>query len=173
MRLDRKTVGRVLGRSASRAVKAGAWSRDRIRHARHPLHGVAKWSLIAFQALIGLVVLFALTNLALSLTAFRDDDPARRLAHEITALWHSPVDGEPVSEAGFETLYGDILGPAPEAEAIRAHLSAEVADGEFLLDHVLTDHILRRFGGLDSRTCRSGSMSESMPWGRMGCRSCR
>lgn len=49
-----------------RIKSSGAKALERVRHARHPLHGWRKWALILFQALVGLVVLFAVVNLTLA-----------------------------------------------------------------------------------------------------------
>ncbi len=128
---------------------------DRSRRARHPWTGWRRAAVIAGQALAGLVGLFALINLALSLSTFRGDDPAGRMVHELKALWHSPLDGESVSDAAFAAVYPE-LGRQPSAAAIRAYLEAQARDGEFLFDHALADHILRRFGRIDARTVPPG-----------------
>lgn len=127
----------------------------RVRHAKHPWTGWRRLAVIAAEGLAGLVLLFALVNLALSLSTFRGDDPAGRMAHEVKALWHSPLDGERVSAEAFADIYPE-LGPRPSAERIRAYLAAEAEDGEFLFDHAMADHILQRFGRIDARTVPPG-----------------
>jgi hypothetical protein len=128
---------------------------DRIRRARHPWTGWRRAAVIGGHALAGLVGLFAAINLGLSLSTFRGDDPAGRMVHELKALWHSPLDGQAVSDAAFVDIYPE-LGPHPTAAAIRAYLEAEARDGEFLFDHALADHILWRFGRIDARTVPPG-----------------
>jgi len=66
---------------------------DRVRHARHPLHGVAKWSLIGFQSLVGLFVLFCVINLVLTFAVQRPRDILPRLERELTALNHATRTG--------------------------------------------------------------------------------
>lgn len=139
-----------------RLTAVGRAALERVRHARHPLRGRRKWALILFQAVGGLVVLFALVNLALSLTAFRGGDPADRMADEVRGLWFSPPDGRSVSPAAFASVHGDDLGPEPSAADIRSHFARKAADGGFLLDHVMADHIIQRFGRIDSRTLPPG-----------------
>lgn len=128
---------------------------NRVRHAKHPLTGWRRWAVIAGEATAGIVFLFAAINLALSLSTFRGDDPDRRMVHELTALWHSPMDGRAVGDRAFAQVYPD-LGPQPSADQIRAYLTRQAADGEFLFDHALADHIVRRFGRVDARTVPAG-----------------
>lgn len=129
---------------------------ERVRHARHPLEGWRKWGLILLQALLGLVLLFAAVNLTLSLTAFRGSNPVERSIHELRGLWFSPADGRAVPPAAFEAIYGVELGPEPTEKEIRAYFSGQAKRGVFLLDHVMADHIVRRFGRIDGRTLPSG-----------------
>ncbi|MBU1384295.1 MAG: hypothetical protein KKG14_13390 [Alphaproteobacteria bacterium] len=129
---------------------------ERVRHARHPLRGWRKWALILFQATVGFVVLFALVNLTLSLTAFRGGDPFDRMVDEVRGLWFSPADGRMVSTDAFVSVYGEDLGPEPSADDLRAHFARKAEGGVFLLDHVMADHVVRRFGRIDSRTLPPG-----------------
>lgn len=129
---------------------------EHVRHARHPLRGWRKWGLIVLQALIGIVLLFAVVNLTLSLTAFRGDNPVQRSAHEFGGLWFSPADGRAVAPEAFAALYGEELGAHPTETEIRAYFSGKAARGIFLLDHVMADHIVSRFGRIDGRTLPSG-----------------
>ncbi|KQY96532.1 hypothetical protein [Brevundimonas sp. Root1423] len=129
---------------------------EHVRHARHPLHGWRKWSLILLQAVIGVVLLFAAVNLTLSLTAFRGANPLDRSIHELRSLWFSPADGKAMSAGAFEAVYGQRLGSRPAAADIRAYFSREASRGIFLLDHVMADHIVARFGRIDGRTLPSG-----------------
>lgn len=144
------------GRGRERLKASGRHALERVRHARHPLTGWKKWSLIAFQALAGLVALFAVVNLTLSLTAFRGDDPVDRMVDEVRGLWFSPAEGKPVSPEAFAAVHGEDVGADPTGAEIRAHFEAEAERGVFLLDHVMVDHIVRRFGRIDGRTLPNG-----------------
>jgi hypothetical protein len=129
---------------------------ERVRHARHPLHGWQRWAVIAGQGLVGFVALFAAVNLVLSLSTFRGEDPVARTVHELRVLWFSPPDGAPMSPTAFPTVYGRDLGPAPDTAAIHAFLEKEAEDGVFLLDHVMVDRILKLNGRIDARSVPSG-----------------
>lgn len=144
------------GRRRGRLKVSGRRALDRVRHARHPLHGWRKWLVIAAQAVTGMVVLFAVVNLALSLTTFQGDDPVDRTIDEIRGLWFSPAEGRPVSPDAFAVVHGEDLGRRPSAGTIRARFEAEAERGVFLLDHVMADHVTRRFGRIDGRTIPSG-----------------
>lgn len=144
------------GWGRERLKATGRHALDRVRHARHPLRGWRKWSLIAAQAVTGVVVLFALVNLTLSLTTFQGDDPIDRSIDEVRGLWFSPADGRPVRPDAFAAVHGENLGANPAAAAIRARFEAEAERGVFLLDHVMVDHVTRRFGRIDGRTLPSG-----------------
>ncbi|WP_395943545.1 hypothetical protein [Brevundimonas sp.] len=129
---------------------------ERVRHARHPLRGWRRWAAITGQGLIGFVALFAVANLALSLSTFRGEDPLSRTVQEVRVLWFSPPDGEPMSATAFPTVYGRDLGPAPDTAAIHDFLEREAEDGVFLLDHVMIDRILKLNGRVDARSLPSG-----------------
>lgn len=127
----------------------------RVRHAKHPFTGWRRVAVIGGQATAGLVGLFAVANLALSLSTFRGDEPVERMRHELVALWHSPPPGRAPGDRALAQTWPE-LGNRPGAAAIRAHLEAQVADDEFLFDHVLADHIVRRWGRVDARTLPVG-----------------
>ncbi|MBB5745890.1 hypothetical protein [Brevundimonas variabilis] len=129
---------------------------DRVRHARHPLHGVAKWTLIGFQALSGVFALFCLINLGLSLSTFRGENPAARTAHELGVLWFSTPNGQTTSDRAFEVIHGGRLGTEPGAAAIRAHFEAASEGGTFLLDQVMVDRMEAVNGRIDGRVLPSG-----------------
>ncbi|MFN3877623.1 MAG: hypothetical protein ACK4MH_04525 [Brevundimonas sp.] len=129
---------------------------ERVRHARHPLHGWRRWAVIVGQGMVGFVALFAAVNLVLSLSTFRGEDPLSRTVHELRVLWFSPPDGAPMSPTAFPTVYGRDLGPAPDTVAIHAFLEREAEDGVFLLDHVMVDRILKLNGRIDARSVPSG-----------------
>ena len=129
---------------------------ERVRHARHPLHGWRRWAVIVGQGLVGFVALFAAVNLVLSLSTFRGEDPLSRTVHELRVLWFSPPDGAPMSPTAFPTVYGRDLGPAPDTMAIHAFLEREAEDGVFLLDHVMVARILKLNGRIDARSVPSG-----------------
>jgi hypothetical protein len=129
---------------------------ERIRHARHPLTGWRRWALIAGQSLAGVVALFAVLNLVLSLSTFRGDQPLDRTVQELRVLWFSPLDGRPMSPDAFEVVYGDDPGPAPDTRAIHDFLEREAEDGVFLLDQVMVDRIIALNGRVDARAVPSG-----------------
>jgi hypothetical protein len=129
---------------------------ERVRHARHPLHGWRRWAVIVVQGMVGFVALFAVVNLVLSLSTFRGEDPLSRTVHELRVLWFSPPDGAAMSPTAFPTVYGRDLGPAPDTVAIHAFLEREAEDGVFLLDHVMVDRILKLNGRIDARSVPSG-----------------
>ncbi|VXB48660.1 hypothetical protein [Brevundimonas sp. G8] len=129
---------------------------ERVRHARHPLHGWRRWAVIVGQGMVGFVALFAAVNLVLSLSTFRGEDPLSRTVHELRVLWFSSPDGAPMSPTAFPTVYGRDLGPAPDTVAIHAFLEREAEDGVFLLDHVMVDRILKLNGRIDARSVPSG-----------------
>jgi len=143
-------------RVRNRLRARGRATLEHVRHARHPLHGWRKWALILLQAMLGLVLLFAAVNLTLSLTAFRGDNPLDRSVQEVRGLWFSPAQGRMVSPDAFAAVYGGELGPQPTEAELRGYFRREAARGIFLLDHVMTDHIVRRFGRVDGRTLPSG-----------------
>lgn len=128
----------------------------RVRHAKHPLRGWRKWLVISGQAFAGVVGLFALVNLILSLSTFRGDNPLARTVQELRVLWYSPLDGRPMSPDAFAAVHGGDLGSAPDTTAIHAHLEAEAEDGVFLLDQVMVDYILDLNGRIDGRALPSG-----------------
>lgn len=127
----------------------------RVRHAKHPFTGWRRAAVVAGEATVGLVGLFAAANLALSLSTFRGDQPVERMRHELVALWHSPPPGRAPGDRALARTWPE-LGARPEASAIRAHLEEQVADGVFLFDHVLADYIVRRWGRVDARTLPVG-----------------
>ncbi len=129
---------------------------DRVRHARHPLHGVAKWSLIAFQTLCGLFGLFCAINLILSLSTFRGENPASRTAHELGVLWFSTPNGQATSDEAFRAVHGRELGSQPTAADIRAHFEAASEGGTFLLDQVMIDRMEAVNGRIDGRVLPPG-----------------
>ena len=146
----------MAGHKRERLKAGGRKALDRVRHARHPLHGWRKWALILFQSVVGLIVLFAVVNLTLSLTTFRGTHPGDRMADELRGLWFSPADGQDVSHNAFAAVHGDDLGSEPSAEDIRHHFARQAEQGVFLLDHVMADRILERFGRIDGRTVPMG-----------------
>lgn len=129
---------------------------DRVRHARHPLHGVAKWSLIGFQVFVGLLLLFCLINLVLTFAVQRPRDILPRLERELTALHHAALDGEPVDDRAFAAVYRDALGSEPTAADIRAYFETRFGQRRTLLDQVMVQYMTDRFGGLDSRSFPPG-----------------
>jgi hypothetical protein len=128
----------------------------RVRRAKHPLHGWRKAAVITGQATAGLIGLFAVINLVLSLLTFGGEDPLARTVHELRVLWFSPLDGQPMGAGAFATVYGHDLGPTPDTGAIHAYLEDEAEDGVFLLDHVMIDRILALNGRVDARAIPAG-----------------
>lgn len=129
---------------------------NRIRHARHPFAGWRKWAVIAGEGLAGFVVLFAVANLTLSLSTFRGEGPARRIAHELGVLWFSTPDGQPTSDQAFEAIHGRDLGDDPTATEIRAHFLAAAEGGTFLLDQVMVDRMEAVNGRIDAAVLPPG-----------------
>lgn len=128
----------------------------RVRRARHPLQGWRRWTVILGQALVGLVALFSVVNLVLSLTTFRGEDPLARTVHELRVLWFSPAEGRSMPPQAFAAVYGRDLGPEPTTEAIRAYFEREADNGVFLLTHVMADRILAMNGRIDGRAIPPG-----------------
>ena len=93
-----------MGQAGDRAKAAAHHALDRVRHARHPLHGVAKWSLIGFQVFVGLFVLFCLINLALTFAVQRPRDILPRLERELTALHHAALDSRAMDPDAFAAV---------------------------------------------------------------------
>lgn len=152
MRSDRAWVDRArLG--ARRAADA---TLDRVRHARHPVTGWRKWSLIGLEAVAGFVVMFALVNLALGAWINRDEPMMDRFFHEAGALWLSPAEGEPVDPSAFRALHGEALGRAPSGGAIRNWFSEALSDDGATLDHIMVAEMDRRLGGLSAETFPPG-----------------
>ncbi len=145
-----------MGRAGDRAGAAGKRALDRVRHARHPLHGIAKWTLIGVQALAGLLGLFCLINLGLSLSTFRGENPAARTAHELGVLWFSTPNGQSTSDLAFEVIHGRSLGSEPTAAEIRTHFEAASKGGTFLLDQVMVDRMKTVNGRIDGQVLPSG-----------------
>lgn len=145
-----------MGRTADRARAARQRALDRVRHARHPLRGIAKWVLIGFQTLAAVFGLFCLINLGLSLSTFRGEDPAARMAHELGVLWFSTPNGQPTSGRAFEVIHGAALGTAPTAQTILAHFEAASEGGTFLLDQIMVDRMEAVNGRIDGRVLPSG-----------------
>lgn len=112
--------------------------------------------MITGQAVAGIVVVFAVVNLGLSLSTFRGEHPVARTAQELQVLWFSPLDGRRMSREAFAAVYGGELGPAPDTRAIHTFLEQEAEDGVFLLDHVMVERILELNGRVDSRSVPSG-----------------
>ncbi len=103
------------------------------------------------QAATGILGLFALLNLALSLSTFRGEQPVARTVHELQALWFSAPDDVEMSPTAFRTIYGRDPGGDAEAGQIRDYLEREAEDGVFLLDQVLVDRLLTLNGRIDAR----------------------
>jgi len=129
---------------------------DRIRHARHPFAGWRKWAVITGQGTAGFVLLFAVANLALSLSTFRGEDPLNRTAHELAVLWFSTPDGQPTSDAAFKMIYGRDLGDDATAAQIKAHFRAAAEGGTFLLDQVMVDRMEAVNGRIDAAVLPPG-----------------
>jgi hypothetical protein len=129
---------------------------NRVRRARHPFGGWRKWAVIAGQGLAGIVILFAVGNLTLSLSTFRGEDPLNRTAHELGVLWFSTPDGRATSEAAFEAIHGRDLGDDPTAAEIKAHFLAAARGGTFLLDQVMVDRMEAINGRVDAAVLPPG-----------------
>ncbi len=121
-----------------------------IRRARHPYRGWRKWALIGVQSLAGFVVVFGLSNLALSLWVQPLSEVPRRAALEVQVLWFSALDGHETDPRAFRTIHGHELGTAPDEGDIRAWFDRRAQGRGFILDQVMIDHLEDRFGGLDA-----------------------
>ncbi|MFN3815891.1 hypothetical protein [Brevundimonas sp.] len=139
-----------------RCREQGQRALERVRHARHPLHGWRRWAVIAIQAAVGLLLLFALVNLALWFSIDRPGGPVRQALWEAEALFYSPLDGDQAPDHAFTALYGDVLGADPDATAIRTYFEAQVRREQFVLEHVMVQRMLTVNGGLDARVFPTG-----------------
>ena len=129
---------------------------ERVRHARHPLHGWRRWALIGFQAATGLFVLFALVNLALWFAIDRADGGVGQALWEAEALAYSPLGGEAAPDGAFTALYGDTLGPGPGPAEIRAWFEGQSRQGQFVLEHVMVQRMDAVNGGVDAAVFPAG-----------------
>lgn len=130
--------------------------KHRLRNARHPLTGWRKWAVITGQGLAGFVALFLATNLVLSLSTFRGENPASRTAHELGVLWFSTTGDTPTSAQAFDVVHGGEVGDNPTAAQIRAHFEKASEGGTFLLDQVMIDRMQAINGRIDSRVMPPG-----------------
>lgn len=130
--------------------------KQRVRKARYPLTGWRKWVVIAGEGLAGFVVLFAVVNLALSLSTFRGEDPVARTAHELGVLWFSTPGERPTSDEAFRVIHGGRLGTDPSPADIRDHFETALDGGTFLLDQVMIDRMQAVNGRVDSRVLPPG-----------------
>lgn len=129
---------------------------EHVRHARHPYRGWRKWGLIGAQTLIGLVVLFALINLALTLWVQTPGGIPERARAELQGLWFSALDGRQTDPDAFDAIYGRQLGASPGEAEILAYFQARAGQRTFLLDQVMVEHLEDRFGGLDGGNFPAG-----------------
>ncbi|WP_374274357.1 hypothetical protein [Brevundimonas sp.] len=129
---------------------------DHVRHARHPYRGWRKWGLIGIQTLIGLVVLFALINLGLTLWVQTPGGIPERARAEVQGLWFSALDGRETDPDAFAAIYGGELGQTPSEADIRAYFQDRAEQRTFLLDQVMVEHLDARFGGLDGGNFPAG-----------------
>ena len=141
---------------SARGRERGQRALERVRHARHPLHGWRRWVVIAVQAAVGLFLLFALVNLALWFSIDRSGGPIRQALWEVEALARSPMDGEQAPDSAFTALYGDVLGAEPDASEIRAWFEDRSQRGQFVLEHVMVQRMDALNGGLDARVFPAG-----------------
>ena len=141
---------------SARGLARGRRALERVRHARHPLHGWRRWVVIAVQAAVGLFLLFALVNLALWFSIDRSGGPIRQALWEVEALARSPLDGEQATDSAFSALYGEVLGAEPDASEIRAWFETRSQRGQFVLEHVMVQRMDALNGGLDARVFPAG-----------------
>ena len=140
----------VRGREQARRIL------ERVRHARHPLHGWRRWTVIGVQAAAGLFLLFALVNLALWFSIDRPGGAIRQALWEAEALAYSPLDGRRAPDRAFTALYGEALGADPDPSDIRAYFADQARRGQFVLEHVMVQRMEDLNGGLDSRVFPPG-----------------
>ncbi len=141
---------------SARSRERGRRALERVRHARHPLHGWRRWVVIAVQAAVGLFLLFALVNLALWFSIDRPGGAIRQALWEAEALAYSPLDGEDASDERFTALYGEALGAEPDAAEIRDYFADQSRRGQFVLEHVMVQRMDALNGGLDARVFPPG-----------------
>lgn len=141
---------------SARGRERGRRALERVRHARHPLHGWRRWVVIAVQAAVGLFLLFALVNLALWFSIDRSGGPIRQALWEVEALARSPLDGEQAPDSAFTALYGEVLGAEPDASEIRDYFEDRSQRGQFVLEHVMVQRMDAMNGGLDARVFPAG-----------------
>jgi hypothetical protein len=146
--MNRRVSDRV--RDRARRLK------QRVRKARYPFAGWRKWAVIVGEGLVGFVVLFAVANLALSLSTFRGEDPVARTAHELGVLWFSTADDGPTSDEAFRVIHGGELGADPTADDLRGHFESAAEGGTFLLDQIIVDRMQAVNGRIDSRVMPPG-----------------
>ncbi len=145
-------VHKLSARGRERARRA----LERVRHARHPLHGWRRWTVIGVQAAVGLFLLFASVNLALWFSIDRTDGAVRQALWEVEALARSPLDGEQAPDSAFTALYGEVLGAEPDASEVRAYFEERSQRGQFVLEHVMVQRMDAMNGGLDARVFPAG-----------------
>jgi hypothetical protein len=145
-------VHKLSARGRERARRA----LERVRHARHPLHGWRRWAFIAVQAALGLFLLFALVNLALWFTVDRPGGAAREALWEAEALARSPLDGDQAPDHAFAALYGEVLGAEPDAGEVRDYFEDQSRRDEFVLEHVMVQRMLTLNERLDADVFPAG-----------------
>lgn len=129
-------------------------------HALRSIPGKLGWFALA---LAGLVAFAGIAGFALYLAYFgpsrlaadwRRLDAARALARGASA------------EAAFAAVYGDVIGPRPPPEEIRAWYGGQAGGGHRLvLDAAIAAYAERRFGQLDARTLPAGIYIAASPIG--------
>lgn len=145
-------VHKLSARGRERARRA----LERVRHARHPLHGWRRWAFIAVQAALGLFLLFALVNLALWFTVDRPAGAVREALWEAEALARSPLDGDQAPDHAFAALYGEVLGAEPDAGEVRDYFEDQSRRDEFVLEHVMVQRMLTLNERLDADVFPAG-----------------
>ena len=113
-------VHKLSARGRERARRA----LERVRHARHPLHGWRRWAFIAVQAALGLFLLFALVNLALWFTVDRPGGAARE------ALWEAELDGMDDTDDNGDDNAPVSAPPTPKRQARAAHGLCSTCDDD-------------------------------------------
>jgi hypothetical protein len=128
------------------------------RRTEHAVHAALRIARLTITGLLGLVVLFALCNLVLTVLFFARLDQLPRLGDDAArlALSGPPARGAE-AQRRFEALYAGRIAPDPAPARIRAYFEQQLADGgPLILDQVLADYIIARWGTIDGRTIPAG-----------------
>lgn len=126
-----------------------------------PAHAFAtllRWTGRALAVVLVAVGLFALANLAATAALLVREHQAERLYTDAARLWvaNGRAQGDR-AERRFARLYGSSLGRNPDPARLKAWLEQQGgAGGPIVLDEVLADYVLTRWGRVDGRVLPPG-----------------